>query len=51
MDTRAAQHSIEQAWEAHDEVTATTHGGVREAVEAALEELDVGRLRVAGSIA
>ncbi len=47
MDTSALQHSIEQAWEARDEVSPTTHGEVREAVEAALEELDAGRLRVA----
>src|SRR5256885_10867156 len=38
---------IDAAWEARDTVTTATKGPVREAVEAALDGLDQGRLRVA----
>jgi 2,3,4,5-tetrahydropyridine-2-carboxylate N-succinyltransferase len=38
---------IEAAWENRDAVTLATKGPVRDAVEAALEGLDAGRLRVA----
>ena len=39
--------TIDAAWEARDTVSAATKGAVRDAVEAALEGLDGGRLRVA----
>jgi 2,3,4,5-tetrahydropyridine-2,6-dicarboxylate N-succinyltransferase len=39
--------TIDAAWEARDSLGAATKGAVREAVEAALEGLDSGRLRVA----
>ena len=38
---------IEAAWDARDAVTLTTKGEVRDAVEAVLEALDKGQLRVA----
>jgi 2,3,4,5-tetrahydropyridine-2-carboxylate N-succinyltransferase len=38
---------IDAAWEARDTITPATKGPVREAVEAALDGLDQGRLRVA----
>jgi 2,3,4,5-tetrahydropyridine-2,6-dicarboxylate N-succinyltransferase len=39
--------TIDAAWEARESLGAATKGAVREAVEAALEGLDSGRLRVA----
>jgi 2,3,4,5-tetrahydropyridine-2,6-dicarboxylate N-succinyltransferase len=39
--------TIDAAWEARESLGAATRGAVREAVEAALEGLDSGRLRVA----
>ncbi len=39
--------AIEGAWENRDQVTPTTTGEVREAVEAALDQMDKGELRVA----
>ena len=39
--------SIDAAWENRDALTATTRGAVRDAVEAALDGLDDGRMRVA----
>ena len=41
---------VSQAWEVRDTLTITTKGEVRDAVEAALEGLDTGRLRVAEKI-
>jgi 2,3,4,5-tetrahydropyridine-2-carboxylate N-succinyltransferase len=41
------QKTIEDAWEARAEVSTTTTGAVREAVEAAVELLDSGKARVA----
>jgi 2,3,4,5-tetrahydropyridine-2-carboxylate N-succinyltransferase len=38
---------ISAAWETRDSLTPATRGDVRDAVEATLEELDAGRLRVA----
>jgi 2,3,4,5-tetrahydropyridine-2,6-dicarboxylate N-succinyltransferase len=38
---------IEEAWERRETLNAATKGGVREAVDAALDGLDSGRLRVA----
>ena len=39
--------AIEKAWEGRDSFDSSTHGPVREAVDAALDALDTGRLRVA----
>jgi 2,3,4,5-tetrahydropyridine-2-carboxylate N-succinyltransferase len=47
MDHSALEAAIEAAWEARDTITPATTGPVREAVEATLEALDKGRLRVA----
>ena len=42
--------TIEEAWEARDGVNAQTQGPVREAVEAALDALDSGAVRVAEKV-
>ena len=47
MDDTALRTTIEAAWEARDSVSAATSGAARDAVDAALEALDSGRLRVA----
>ena len=47
MSHAALQAAIEAAWEARDRVTPATTGETREAVEATLEALDTGALRVA----
>ena len=47
MKTEALETIIEQAWEARDEIGASTGGEVREAVAAAIEALDAGTARVA----
>src|SRR3954467_14698030 len=47
MSTADLQKTIDQAWEARDGVNSGTKGAVREAVEAALDGLDAGKLRVA----
>ena len=44
------QTTIDAAWEEREAITPATKGAVREAVEAALEALDSGRLRVAEKI-
>jgi 2,3,4,5-tetrahydropyridine-2,6-dicarboxylate N-succinyltransferase len=41
---------IDAAWEARDTITPSTKGPVRESVEAALDGLDQGRLRVAEKV-
>ncbi len=41
------ERTIDAAWETRDGVTPATRGAVRDAVEAALDALDRGRLRVA----
>lgn len=41
------EHIIEAAWDARDTLNASTKGETREAVDAALEGLDSGKLRVA----
>ena len=41
------QATIEAAWETRDSITTATKGAVRDAVEAALELLDKGQVRVA----
>jgi 2,3,4,5-tetrahydropyridine-2,6-dicarboxylate N-succinyltransferase len=50
MTTKELAATVDAAWEARDAVGLSTKGAVREAVEAALEELDAGRLRVAEKI-
>jgi 2,3,4,5-tetrahydropyridine-2-carboxylate N-succinyltransferase len=47
MDKKALQTAIDAAWDARDGISATTKGEVRDAVEATLEALDSGELRVA----
>ncbi|HUB95119.1 MAG TPA: 2,3,4,5-tetrahydropyridine-2,6-dicarboxylate N-succinyltransferase [Stellaceae bacterium] len=44
------QATIDAAWEARETITAATKGPVRQAVEAALEALDGGRVRVAEKV-
>jgi 2,3,4,5-tetrahydropyridine-2-carboxylate N-succinyltransferase len=46
----ALQTAIEAAWESRDALSVTTQGEVRDAVEAAIEGLDNGSLRVAEKI-
>jgi 2,3,4,5-tetrahydropyridine-2,6-dicarboxylate N-succinyltransferase len=45
--SNALQQEIESAWDARDGISVTTHGPVREAVNAALAMLDAGTARVA----
>jgi 2,3,4,5-tetrahydropyridine-2-carboxylate N-succinyltransferase len=47
MTDSELQQAIDAAWEARDTFTPATQGSVREAVEAVLDGLDSGRLRVA----
>ncbi|GAB3439451.1 2,3,4,5-tetrahydropyridine-2,6-dicarboxylate N-succinyltransferase [Insolitispirillum peregrinum] len=47
MTTEQLKAAIEAAWDARDSLTPQTTGPHRDAVEAALAELDAGRLRVA----
>lgn len=47
MSPAALESTIDAAWEARDTVTAATQGAVRDAVEAVLDGLDNGSLRVA----
>jgi 2,3,4,5-tetrahydropyridine-2,6-dicarboxylate N-succinyltransferase len=47
MTDRDLARTIDAAWEAQGTVNAATKGAVRDAVEAALDGLDAGRLRVA----
>ncbi|CAA7621384.1 2,3,4,5-tetrahydropyridine-2,6-dicarboxylate N-succinyltransferase [Magnetospirillum sp. SS-4] len=47
MSFAAIEKTIDAAWEARDGVTLQTRGEIRDAVEAALEALDSGALRVA----
>jgi 2,3,4,5-tetrahydropyridine-2,6-dicarboxylate N-succinyltransferase len=47
MDDAALQSSIDKAWEARETLSPSTRGETRDAVEAALEGLDSGQLRVA----
>ncbi len=51
MTTEALERTIEDAWESRETVTASTTGPVRDAVNAALDGLDVGVYRVAEKIA
>ena len=47
MSFAAIEKTIDAAWEARDGVNLQTKGDIRDAVEAALEALDGGKLRVA----
>ena len=47
MSHHSLQQPIEELWERRDTVTSSTTGAAREAVEAALEALDNGQVRVA----
>ncbi len=50
MNTTELQKTIEKTWDARDTLTVTTRGEARDAVEAALEALDSGALRVAEKV-
>jgi 2,3,4,5-tetrahydropyridine-2-carboxylate N-succinyltransferase len=50
MDDSLLQRLIDDAWEAREQLCPSTQGEARDAVEAALEALDSGRLRVAEKI-
>ena len=50
MSSAELQTIIDAAWDARETVNATTAGATREAVEAALDGLDGGKLRVAEKI-
>ena len=47
MTVSDLEKTIDAAWESRDKLTPTTKGEVRAEVEAALDALDGGRLRVA----
>ena len=47
MDDASLQRTIETAWEARDDLGPDTTGAVRDAIEAALDSLDSGAVRVA----
>ncbi len=47
MSHAALEAAIDTAWDMRDRITPATRGEAREAVEATLEALDAGRLRVA----
>lgn len=47
MDQATLESTIEDAWETRDRITPQTMGPAREAIEATLDALDAGRLRVA----
>jgi 2,3,4,5-tetrahydropyridine-2-carboxylate N-succinyltransferase len=47
MDTNALQPVIDKAWDNRDQVSPSTKGEVRDAIEATLEALDSGTVRVA----
>ncbi len=50
MDDSELQRLIDDAWEARERLSPSTQGEVRDAVEAALDALDAGRLRVAEKV-
>ena len=50
MDLNALEATIEAAWEGRDEISPTTGGEIRQAIQAALDALDSGRARVAEKI-
>jgi 2,3,4,5-tetrahydropyridine-2,6-dicarboxylate N-succinyltransferase len=50
MNDSRLQSLIDDAWEARDSLSGSTRGEIRDAVDAALEGLDAGRLRVAEKV-
>ena len=50
MDTRILESAIDAAWEKRDGINSTTRGEVKNHVEAALDGLDSGKLRVAENV-
>ena len=50
MSNSQLETAIESAWEARDEISSATMGETRDAIEATLEALDSGKLRVAEGI-
>ena len=50
MNDNELQRLIDEAWETRERLSPGTKGEVRDAVEAALEALDTGRLRVAEKV-
>ena len=50
MDNTQLEKAVEAAWDARESINPTTKGEARDAVEAALEALDNGSLRVAEKI-
>ncbi|HEY2889212.1 MAG TPA: 2,3,4,5-tetrahydropyridine-2,6-dicarboxylate N-succinyltransferase [Dongiaceae bacterium] len=50
MDIKKLQHAIDAAWDKREGINASTRGEVKEHVEAALEGLDSGKLRVAENV-
>jgi 2,3,4,5-tetrahydropyridine-2-carboxylate N-succinyltransferase len=47
MSAKTLENTIEAAWEARDEISPSTRGATREAIEDTLNALDSGNLRVA----
>jgi 2,3,4,5-tetrahydropyridine-2-carboxylate N-succinyltransferase len=47
MTDSSLRSTIEQIWDSRETISSATHGAARDAVEAALEALDGGQLRVA----
>jgi 2,3,4,5-tetrahydropyridine-2,6-dicarboxylate N-succinyltransferase len=47
MQTQQLQSTIDAAWDKRDGINSATKGDVRDAIEAALDGLDAGKLRVA----
>lgn len=47
MNNTALETAIEAAWDARDTITPATTGAARDAIEATLDALDSGKLRVA----
>jgi 2,3,4,5-tetrahydropyridine-2-carboxylate N-succinyltransferase len=47
MDTGALERAIDEAWERREALSPSTKGEMRDAVDAALDALDQGRVRVA----
>lgn len=50
MSHAELQQTIDEAWEARETVSSETHGGVRDAVNAALTLMDTGEVRVAEKV-
>jgi len=50
FDLRYVEQAVDQAWEARDQIGSTTTGFRRESIEAAIDLLDVGAVRVAEKV-